>query len=197
MMAFTMAASRPSGSRRAVSSHWARRGARSGSAGSGASSAAARSGSPSASANRSAVNDTASGSRQASKAQQLRAGATVSSMAFTERRPRHSSICTVKAASTTASFTSSASMAAQWNMMPATDARPLVSVQAKWSLVWPTARVFTSVTFRVRNVGWGFSWPKGASRSTSATDSSVSSSRLTSASTSVSGWKAASGSFCI
>ncbi len=197
MMADTSAASRPSGSVAASCSHRFRAGARAGTGASGTSHASSAHRLSSLSANKSEKNDSAAGSRQASSAQQVRAGATVSSMAFTERRPRHSSICTVKAASTTASFPSSASMAAQWNMMPATEARPLVSVQAKWSLVWPTARQFTSVTPWARYTGWGFSWPKGARQSTSPTVSSVSSSRLTAASTSVSGWKADSGSFCM
>ena len=48
------------------------------------------------------------------------------------------------------------------------------------------------------SVGWGFSWPKGASRSTQrhGFERQLVQARR-SASTSVSGWKAASGSFCI
>ena len=143
---------------------------------------------------RSATNERSTGSRHASSAQHVRAGASDCSMAFTERRPRHSSICTSNAAFTTLSVCMSASMSVQWNMMPATVLRPSESVHEKWFFSAPTARQFVSVTSRARKHGTGFSWPKGASASSLSTFSSVSSPSATHASISMSGWNAPSGS---
>ena len=134
-----------------------------------------------------------SGLRQASSAPHARAGAKVRSMAFTLRRPRHSSICTSNAALTTLSVCMSASMSVQWNMMPATLLRPLESMHEKWFFSAPTARQFASVTSRARKQGTAFSCPNGASASSFSTFSSVSSSRSTHVSISMSGWKASSG----
>ena len=132
--------------------------------------------------------------RQASRAPQVRAGASDCNMAFTDLRPRHSSICTSNAAFTTLSVRMSDSMSEQWNMMPDTVARPSDSEHEKWFFSAPTARQFASITSRARYTGTGCSWPNGASLSSCATLSSVSSSRLTHESISTSGWNAPSGS---
>ena len=99
---------------------------------------------------RSATNERLSGSRHASSAAHARAGDSDCSIAFTVRRPRHSSICTSNAAFTTLSVRMRVSMSLQWNMMPATLAAPLVSVHEKWFFSAPTARQFVSITSRAR-----------------------------------------------
>lgn len=80
----------------------------------------------------------------------MRAGASDCSMAFTERRPRHSSICTSNAAFTTLSVLMRASMSEQWNMIPDTVERPSERAHEKWFFSAPTARQFASVTSRAR-----------------------------------------------
>ncbi len=152
MNARTTASRRPAGSSWAARSHAARFWSSDASNSSTACASSVQSAHSSASlvAYRSATNPRESAFRHASSAAHGSAGASDESMALTERRPRHSSICTSKAALTTQPQCMRLAMSEQWNMMADTEVRPSVSAHEKWFLSAPTARQFVSITSRAR-----------------------------------------------